>query len=244
MEENNLAGNNYEEYKKNLSRSQKKHDDRHRGKGLLACGIFFLLYLLYVLPFRAGNVSEIRGDEIKGGNTYSPRKVYYIDNLHILRAKTDADDGSVYCIAKFSDYEQKEWIISFTPGGDKQLTDWMRSFASYQSRNALSPSVPSGRETSENEPNPTISGYFLLGYLEDLPSAADAFYTVYGRSHAEAEGLTMINLNAEYLCAGYDNYTLRTLFRRGVPLLSFVVCLIGFIYGGILLIKTRPRKAG
>ncbi len=80
----------YEEYKKNLHRDQKKRADLHDGKVQLVVGTLLLLYTLFILPFHADNVQEIRGDEMTAGKNYYPEKVYYIENLELLCAKTDA----------------------------------------------------------------------------------------------------------------------------------------------------------
>lgn len=215
----------YEEYKKNLHRDQKKRADLHDGKVQLVVGIFMLLYTLFILPFHADNIHEIRGDEMTAGKKYNPEKVYYIENLELLCAKTDADNDQIYCIAKFSDRDQNDWIISFTPGRDKKLAEQIRISASF------------GKEL-----NITASGYFLLEYLEDLPFQADSFYTVFGKKYADAEGQNMLGLNAEYLCYKYDNYTLQALLRPGIPLVGFVAGIIGVTIGGYLLIKNRSRK--
>lgn len=215
----------YEEYKKNLHRDQKKRAGLHDGKVQLAAGIFLLLYTLFILPLHADNVREIHGDEMTAGKKYNPEKVYYIENLELLCAKTDADNDQIYCIARFSDRDQNDWIISFTPGRDKQLAEQIRVSASF------------GKELNE-----TASGYFLLEYLEDLPFQAGSFYTVYGKKYADAEGRNMLGLNAEYLCYKYDNYTLQALLRPGIPLGGFVAGMIGVTVGGYLLIKNRSRK--
>ncbi len=215
----------YEEYKKNLHRDQKKRAGLHDGKVQLAVGIFMLLYTLIILPFHADNVQEIRGDEMTAGKKYNPERVYYIENLELLCAKTDADDGQVYCIARFLDRDQNDWIISFTPGRDKQLAEQIRVSASF------------GKEL-----NVTASGYFLLEYLEELPFQADSFYTIYGQKYADAAGQNMLGLNAEYLCYKYNNYTLKALLRPGIPLVGFVAGTTGVIAGGYLLIKNRSRK--
>ncbi len=216
----------YEEYKKNLSHDQKKHDGLRSGKIRLAVGICLLLYTLYILPFRADNVCEIYGDEVKAGKAYYPQKVYYIENLQILRAKTDSDNNNIYCIAKFLDRDQNDWIILFTPGRNEQLAERIRLSSSF-----------------ENELNLTISGYFQLQYLETLPFAADSFYTVYGSKYADTEGQNMLSLNAEYLCSD-GNYTLRILLRPGIPLASLVCGIIGVILGGFALLRNRSHKTG
>lgn len=215
----------YEEYKKNFSHDQKKRNDLHRGKWLLLLGSAFLVYTLFILPFHADNVRDLRGDEVKAGKPYYPEKVYYIEDLQILRAKTDADDDEIYCIAKFLDRDQSEWIISFSPGKNERLAEQIR-LSSY----------------FENELSLTTSGYFHLKYLEDLPSRADSFYSVYGSKYADAEGSNMLSVNAEYLCDRHDNYTLKLLLQPGTPLGSLVVGLTGVIFGGFLLIKNRSHK--
>lgn len=224
-----MEENSYEEYKKNLYRSQKRREGLHSGKISTVAGVCLLLYAFFILPFHADNVHEIRGDEIEAGKKYSPEKVYYIeelqiletnvDALRILKADADTDDDEIYCIAKFSDCNKNDWIISFTPGRDERLMQELRYGL-----------------------KPTVSGYFLLEYLEELPSGADVFFTIRGRRHADAEGINMVNLNAEYLCAGYDNYTLQALICPGIPLASFVWGLVGVIGGVISLIRNRPRK--
>ncbi len=216
---------NYEEYKKNLSRDQTKHNALRNGKVQLIVGICLLLYTLFILPLHADNVYEIKGSEMKAGKAYYPQKVYYIENLQLLRAKTDADDDQLYCIAKFSDRDQNEWIFSFSPGRNKQLAEQIRLSAS-----------------SENELHLTTGGYFQLQYLEDLPFEADSFYSVYGSDYAEAEGQNMLSMNAQYLCKASGNYTLQALLRPGIPLVSLICGMIGVISGGISLIRNRSRK--
>ena len=216
----------YEEYKKNLFRDQKKRNGLHDGKIQLVIGICLLLYTLFILPFHADNAHEICGDEMKAGKAYYPQKVYYIENLQILRAKLDTENNNIYCIAKFLDRDQNDWIILFTPGRDEQLAERIRLSSSFK-----------------DELNLTTSGYFQLEYLEDLPFAADSFYSVYGSNYADADGRNMLSMNAEYLCGRYDNYTLQALLRPGIPLGSFVFGLIGVISGGFLLFRNRSRKA-
>lgn len=224
-----MGDNSYEAYKRNLHRDQRKQNNLHRGKGLLVIGACFLLYLVYILPFHAGNVSELRGDEMKAGNTYGRVQAYYIEHLQLLCAKAD-DDGKIYCIAKFADCDQKDWIISFTPGRDeaiaKRISDAIRLSSSFNSRIDL-----------------TISGYFQMQYLEALPAAADSFYSVYGSRYADGDGSNMLGLNADYLCKGTDNHVLTLLSRPGIPLGSLAAGLIGVIYGSILLVRNRSRKA-
>lgn len=216
----------YEEYKKNLFHDQKKRDGFHSGKVRLVVGACLLLYTLFILPFNADNICDIRGDEMEAGKTYYPQKVYYIENLQLLCAKTNVNDNEIYCIAKFLDCDQNDWIISFTPGRNEQLAEQIRLSGSF-----------------ENDLNLTTSGYFRLGYLEELPFEADSFYTIYGSQYADAEGQNMLNLNAEYLCKRDDNYILQILLRPGIPLASFVLGMIGVISGGISLIGNRPCKA-
>lgn len=221
-----IEGNSYEEYKKNLSGSRKKREKLHDGKVGIVAGACMLLYVLFILPFHADNAHLIHGDQLEAGGRYDPQKVYYFDDLQILHTKTDTDDGSIYCIARFTDCDQKDWIISFTPGRDEHLAEQIRLFASFQKE---------GHDL-------TVSGYFLMGYLEELPFEADSYFSVYGRSYADDDGSNMISANAEYLCDKYDNYTLQTLFRPGTPLCGFVFGLAGVIGGVISLIRYRSRK--
>jgi len=215
----------YEAYKRNLFRAQRKRDSFRTGKIRFVIGICLLLYTLFLLPFHAVNACEIRGNEMTAGKSFSPERVYYIENLRLLRAKTNADNGHIYCIAKFTDRDKNDWIISFTPGRNRQTAEQ---------------TGPSG--SLENELDLTISGYFLTGALEDLSFEADAFYTVYGREYADAEAQNMLALNAEYLCKGDDNYTLRALLRPGIPLAGFVTGVFGVISGGFSLVRNRPWR--
>lgn len=212
----------YEAYKESQSREQKKRDGFRSGMIRLIVGACMLIYVLWVLPFQAGSTSQLRGDELTGGKNYFPAKVYYIEDLQLLHVKTDAENGQIYAIAQFSDREKTAWIISFGPGQDSQMAEMIR----------LSPSLGS--------PSHPISGYFLLKPLVELPAEADSFYTVYSQEYTDAE--KVLNLHAEYLCPGSDNYTLRALLRPGIPLFSFVVGLFGVLSGGISLVQNRPGK--
>lgn len=136
-----------EEYKKNLYREQKKRAGFRGGRVQLVVGVCLLLYTLFILPFNAKNVREIHGDEMIAGKTYYPQKVYYIENLQLLCAKTDAADDQIYCIAKFLDCDKNDWIIFFTPGRNEQLAEQIRVSASF-----------------EKEPNLTTSEW-LPGFL-------------------------------------------------------------------------------
>jgi len=216
----------YGEYKRNKWRSQKRRENFHNGKIRFVIGICMLLYTLYLLPFHAVNAHKIRGDEMKAGKSFCHEEVYSVDGLRLLRAKTDADDGQLYCIAEFFDQDQNAWIISFTPGRNKQLAKQIRLAAS-----------------SGNELDLTVSGYVLLEYLEDLPFETDSFYSVYGRGYAEAKGQKLLDLNAEYLCQENDNYTLQALLRPGIPFASLVVGVTGILSGGIQLIKKIAAHA-
>ncbi len=220
-----MSDNSYEEYKRNLSRIHKKEDRRYRGKGLLISGAFLLIYFLAVFPYKAGNVSEIRGDEVKAGDAYSRVHVYYIDNLQILNVKTDADNERIYCIAKFADCDQKEWILCFTPGNDKKLEERIQLASTFDKVHDL-----------------TISGYFRMELLEELPSSADAFYSVFADRYADAEASNLLKLNAEYLCGRTENYISAVVCRPGILLCSLVAGLIGVLYGGFLLIRNQKHK--
>ena len=221
----------YEEYKKNLHRDQKQRKNLRDGKIQFVLGICFLVYTLVILPFHADNVSEIAGNEMKAGKNYYPEHVYYIYNLEILRAKTDADDGEIYCIARFPDRDQNDWIISFTPGNNQQLAERIRAAERIRTASAF-----------ETELNLTVSGYFQLKYLEDFPFEADSFFSVYGRTYANDDGSNMLSLNAKYLCEKNENYTLEILFHPGIPLGSLVAGLLGTIWGSIAWIRNRKSK--
>ncbi len=214
----------YEAYKESHSREQKKRDGFRSGMIRLIVGACLLVYVLWVLPFQAGSASQLRGDELTGGKNYFPAKVYYIEDLQLLRVKTDTENGQIYAIAQFSDREKTAWIISFGPGQDSQMAEMIR----------LSPSL--------GIPSHPISGYFLLKPLEELPAEADSFYTVYSRDHADTDKI--LSLHAEYLCSKDGSYTLRVLLRPGIPLFSFVVGLFGVLSGGISLVQNRPSKKG
>lgn len=222
-----MEDTDYEEYKKNLSRDRKKRKKIHDGKAGILAGTFLLLFVFFILPYHADNAHDVQGDKIESGGFYGPKKVYYFEDLKILHAKTNTDDGSIYCIAKFTDCNQDDWIISFTPGRDERLAEQIRLFASFQ----------------KEEQDLTVSGYFLVGNLEDLPFEADSYFSVYGLSYADDDASNMINKNAEYLCDKYDNYTLRTILRPGVPLCGIAAGLLGVITGIISLIRYRSRKS-
>ncbi|MCM1186795.1 MAG: hypothetical protein NC251_09235 [Lachnoclostridium sp.] len=214
----------YEEYKRNVARDQKKKEGFHRGSILLVLSIFFVLYLLWILPFRADDAKEVRGDEIEAGKEYYPLKVYYIENLRILRANTDDE---IYCIAKFADCDGKEWFLSFSPGSNERLAEQIKS-----------------AERFSQEPDLTVSGYFQMQYFEDLPFKVDSFYSVYGRKYADAEGGNMLEMNAKYLCDKSGNYTLEALLHPGIPLLTFVVAMFSILFGGYSFLKNRSHRKG
>ncbi|MDE7238673.1 MAG: hypothetical protein K2N41_03060, partial [Lachnospiraceae bacterium] len=148
-----------------------------------------------------------------------------IENLQILHAKTDADNDQIYCIAKFLDMDENEWIISFTPGKN----EWVIQSIEFSDQ--------FGKELDL-----TVSGYFHLRPLEELPYQADSFFTIFGAGYADAEGSNMLSVNAEYLCDRRDNYTLKLLLQPGIPFGSLIVGLVSVIIGGFLLIKNRSRK--
>ncbi|MCM1190967.1 MAG: hypothetical protein NC123_00190 [Butyrivibrio sp.] len=217
--------NSYEEYKRNFSREEKKSGDFKRGRLQFLLGLVFGIYVLWILPFHAGDVSEMHGEEVKGGKAYYPIQVYYIKDLQILEAKTDTEDGEIYCVAKFYDCDQKEWIISFTPGNSESVKEYIE----------LSKHFPDG-------PDLKVSGYFQMQYLEDLSFEADSFYSVYGRKYADAEGGNMPELNAKYLCDISGNYILEVLLHPGIPLVSLVAAVGSILFGGIAVLKNRPSK--
>lgn len=219
-----MSEENYQEYKKERFRNERREENHHRGKMLLILGVIFLAYLLFILPYDAGNVGEMRGDEVIAGKEYHRIRVCYIDQLRILNTKTDTD-GSLYCIASFLDRDQEECILCLTPGKDEKLAEHVKLSSSF-----------------EKEFDLTVNGYFQLRYLEDLPSSADSFYSVYTRKYAEDGTSNLLGLNADYLCKGTENYTLAVICRPGIPLGSLVAGLIGVFYGSYLLIRNPKRK--
>ncbi len=220
-----MGDNGYEEYKKELSRSCRKEKNRQRGKGMLIGGTILLIYFLGIFPYKAGNVGEIRGDEVKGGDAYSRVHVYYIDKLQILYVRMDTDNNRIYCIAKFSDRDQKEWITCFSPGKDKKLAESIRLARSF-----------------DRESDLTISGYFRMQSLEGLPDGADSFYSIFADDYADAKASNLLNLNAEYLCDKTENYILAVVCRPGIPLGSLVIGLLSVLWGGILLSSNQKSK--
>ncbi|MCM1057818.1 MAG: hypothetical protein NC517_09440 [Firmicutes bacterium] len=217
--------NSYDEYKRNFSREEKKSGDFKRGRMQFLLGLVFGVYLLWILPFQAGDVSTMHGEDIKGGKVYYPIKVYKIKNLQILETKTDTKDGEIYCVAKITDCDQKEWIISLTPGNSEHLKEDIE----------LSKYFPDG-------PDLKVSGYFQMQYLEDLSFEASSFHSVYGRKYADAEGGNMLELNAKFLCDTGGNYMQEVLLRPGIPLGSLVASVISIVLGGIAFVKNRPAK--
>ncbi|MCM1540806.1 MAG: hypothetical protein NC121_06035 [Blautia sp.] len=147
-----------------------------------------------------------------------------MENLQLLCA--DTDDDEIYCIARFPDCGLNDWIVCFTPGRNRELAAQIRLAAQ------------DGMEIDL-----TVGGYFQMRVLDDLPFSADSFLSVYGRKYADADAGNLLEMDAEYLCERNDNYTLRTLLRPGIPLVSILVGAGGVISGGILLIRNRPRKA-
>lgn len=218
--------NSYAEYKRNLYRDQKKKNDFHDGKVLLFVGVFFILFLLWILPFHAGNVSEIRGDEVQAAKSqYDPQKVYYIEKLQILRAKTNTEDGEIYCIARFCDCDGKAWLISVTPGDNGRLKEQLELSSRFKEELDL-----------------TVSGYFQIQDLDNLPFEADSFFSVYGKSYADAEGQNMLSMNGKYLCDQYGNYLVEMISHPGIPFGTLVATAFCLLWGGFLFIKNRTRK--
>ncbi|MCM1263490.1 MAG: hypothetical protein NC313_12305 [Butyrivibrio sp.] len=215
----------YGEYKRNLFREKKKRNGLCDGKIQFALGICLLLYTLWILPFHADNVRDIRGNEMTAGKNYYPEKVCAIEELQLLCAKID--DDQIYCIAKLLDCDRNDWVVSFTPGRNEELASHIILLIN----------------NPGDELDLTVGGYFLLESLEDLPFVADSFYSVYGRKYADADGQNMLSMNAEYLCGVDDDYTLSALFRPGIPLISLIVGVVGVAYGGILLLRTHFCKS-
>lgn len=218
-----MSDNSYEEYKKDMSRKREREDSRYRGKRMLIGGTLVLIYLLVILPFKAGNMGEMRGDEAKAGGAYERVHVYYIDRLQILRVKRqESSDDGIYAVARFFDCDQKEWIICFTPGDNEELEERIRLAVRFNKETEL-----------------TIGGYFRFESLGELPTAGEVFYSGSAGQYADAEGSNLLEMNAEYLCGKTENYTLSALLGRGIPLYSLILGGIGVLWGGFLLIKNR-----
>lgn len=224
-----MGDDSYEAYKRNLAHGRNKRSGLRQGKLLLVTGACLLLYFLYIFPFSTGSAGEMRGGEMKAGSTYDRIQIYYIEDLQILCASADTDGDKIYCAAKFTDGDQNDWMISFTPGSDEALAEEIQDRVQYSS-------------FFDGRMDLRISGYFQMQYLEEFPSSVDRFYSAYGSKYVDADGATMLNLNADYLCKKTDNYMLALLSRPGMALGSLVISLIGIIYGGILLVLNRSRQ--
>lgn len=224
-----MEENSYEAYKRDFAHARDKRDNLRRGKCLLATGICLLLFFLYIFPFRAGRADEICGDEIKAGNAYDPIQIYYIENLQLLCANADIDDDKIYCVAKFADCNENDWLISFTSCSDEGVAGKIRDSIQYSS-------------LLESKMNLTISGYFQIRYLDAFPFAVNSFYSANGSKYANAGSSNILNLNADYLCKRTDNFMLALLSRPGTALGFLAASLTGIICGGILLVQNRSHK--
>lgn len=148
------------------------------------------------------------------GNELKNRSVCYIDKLEILHTKTDEKSDGIYGVAKFYDKEQNGWIVSFTPGKGEVLKKRI-------------------------QPELEISGYF---YMEKISGKEVSFYSVFGKKYADAEGLNMLELNAEYLCGEHENYMPRLFMRPGYLLSGFLFGIIGLTKGAILMIRNKEKR--
>lgn len=209
--------NNYEEYKQNLYRRQKRLDGLRTGRVSILIGIGLILWSVCSLPFHADNASDIRGDELKAGNAY------YMEDLQLLHAKVDDTNDKIYCIAKFTDENQKDWILSVNPGNDEHLVK----------RINLSKSL--GKELDIE-----TSGYF---YLDDISGNAKIYYSGRSDEYADSDGENVLKLNADYLCGASGNYTLQALLNSSKIKRTLVWGVIGVIFGIGMLFKNRIRKS-
>lgn len=207
---------NYHKYKIEQACEQRRQKNLLRGKGSLLAGAALLLLTLYTIPFRAVNVSDICGDELK------ERKAYYIEELQILHAKVDENEDQVYCVAKFLDRDQNAWILSFDPGTNEHLAEQIRL-----------------AQTLGKELDATASGYV---YVEDIPEEVRIYYSSHSENYVETDGGNLLRLNAYYLCGASGNYTLQAILRSGETKAGFVVGVVGVIFGGIMVMMNRSRK--
>lgn len=231
--------NSYQEYKEEKWKRSEKAGGLKRGKLLLIAGICAILYAVLILPFHADNAGEIRGDEIKAGNPYGFQKVCYIENLQLLYAEIYAEEDEIYCIARFSDCDRKEWLICFTPSDNDRLAEQIKALSTREDRYSGVVEKSSYTIDLEKKAELIVSGYFQMQRLTDLPFAADSFYSVYGKKYADAEGRNMLSMNAKYLCDKNENYTAEVLLNPGIPLLTLVVGLSAVLSSVFLLMKNR-----
>ncbi len=204
----------YEGYKRRLVSAENQRSALGKGKISIIVGGLLVIVALFLLPYHAENVSEISGAELQKGN------VYYIHDLQILDVKVEEDD--IYCVAGFRDKDDKEWIISFHPRSDEHLVKRMELAASLGADSDI-----------------TTGGYV---YLYELAGNPKIFYSSHSKNYGAPDGENIIKLDGDYLCDINGNYTMEVLFHPGMIRASFVVGVVGVIYGMFLLLKNRQRR--
>lgn len=89
------------------------------------------MYFLVILPFRAGDVSGIRGDEVKAGREYYP----------IHAAFSDSTD--IWCIAILSIQDQETMAVNLVTDTQRKNSLWMELMQELSRRN---PKILCGQE--------------------------------------------------------------------------------------------------
>lgn len=202
----------YNRYKATSAATQK----RKSGKICLIVGILMVIGALLLLPYHAKNVNAICGDELK------VRDAYYIEDLQILDAQIKEDGKTVYCLARFTDKNQNDWFISFQPRNNEHLVNQINL-----------------AKRLGTKPDLTTSGYV---YVDDIPSAASAFYAVRCKSLSDQGEENILELHADYLCSASGNFILEALLRPSLIKQAFVWGVIGILFSILILFKYRKSK--
>lgn len=206
----------YNSYKRRFIAADKKRTRLFAGKLYVVIGILLLVWALISIPYHAEFVSEVSGDAMQDG------KVYYMESLQILDAKVDDDDQAIYCVGKFQDKNEKEWIISFNPGNDELV----------EKQILLATSLGTKIDVK-------TSGYV---YVDDNLGDAGTFYSIYSKNYADADEGNILKLQADYLCDISGNFTVATILYPGYIRGAFFIGIAGLLYGGFLLLKYRTPK--
>lgn len=232
--------NSYQEYKEEKWKRSEKAGGLKRGKLLLIAGICAILYAVLIFPFHADNAGKIHGDEIKAGNPYGFQRVCYIENLQILYAKVYAREiDEIYCVARFSDCDRKEWLICVTFGDSDRLAGQIKALSTREDRYSGVVEKYSYTLNLADRSDLSVSGYFQMQRLTDLPSEVFDFYATYNSQYLDTEDWNELFINAKYLCDEGGNYTAEVLLNPGILLRTFVAGLSAILFGVFLLMKNR-----